>query len=112
MKLWVDDMREPPDTSWIVARSAAAAIDVLRTGWVTELSLDHDLGDGRDGYEVAAWLEMHPALLPWRMDCHSANPVGRERIMAAFEGAQRLRGSLTLSSISQSATPETGEGSK
>lgn len=89
MKLWVDDLREPPDTSWVIARSVGTAIELLHSGWVIELSLDHDLGDGVDGYEVARWLEEHPQFMPSVAGCHSSNPVGAARITAAFVVAFR-----------------------
>ncbi len=63
MKLFVDDVRDAPDESWTVARTAEEAIWMLARGGVEVLSLDHDLGEdgfGRlraDACSVAAWLE-------------------------------------------------------
>lgn len=96
MKLWVDDLRDPVEwtgeTDWIWAKTYSVAIDYLRMGDVTLLSLDHDLGDfdifGREqtGYDVAIW--MAEFLDSWPKDgvrCHSANPIGRERILGVVE---------------------------
>ncbi len=43
MKLWVDDLRTPPD-GWAWAKTSAEAIGMLTDHAVTEPSLDHDLG--------------------------------------------------------------------
>lgn len=45
MKLWVDDIRNAPDESWIVARTVGAAIRAIHrfSSEITELSLDHDI---------------------------------------------------------------------
>lgn len=57
MKLWVDDLRIPPVPSegeepWVVVKTIGAAIRHLRTGTVTDLALDHDLGGRREGRRV------------------------------------------------------------
>jgi hypothetical protein len=54
--VWLDDVRPAP-RGWRRARTPDEAINLLRTGRVTELSLDHDLGlitEGREatGYDV------------------------------------------------------------
>lgn len=45
-KLWFDDVRKPPDDSWIWCRTFQSAQAVMRIfgNWITEASLDHDLG--------------------------------------------------------------------
>ena len=53
MKLWVDDIRKMP--SWYdvwakTADQAIAVLSVLKTGKVTHISLDHDLGDGKKAF--------------------------------------------------------------
>jgi hypothetical protein len=62
---------------------------------VTEISLDHDLGDltgtpERTGYDVLAWLEAkvygggyQNQPLP-KIHIHSANPVAKNRMTAAL----------------------------
>lgn len=42
MKLYVDDLRQPPE-GWEVARTITDAIRILATGMVDEISLDHDI---------------------------------------------------------------------
>src|SRR5947209_4916005 len=47
LRVWLDDLLDeraaPP--GWIHVTTASAAIELLDTGRVIELSLDHDLGD-------------------------------------------------------------------
>ena len=97
MKLWIDDLREPPDDSWAwvkssgQARGAMVLCAKMRTP-VTEISFDHDLGDDDTAMPVARMLEegAHEGTLPpikWHI--HSANPVGRMNLKAALESADR-----------------------
>jgi len=93
MKVWLDDIRPMPEGYDIHAYSAAEAIELLKSGKVTEISLDHDLADlERDGYEVACWIEKHaydgtlPKLI-WKI--HSANPVGVSRMRSALTQAEK-----------------------
>jgi hypothetical protein len=116
VKLWLDDLRPAPP-GWTWAKSSARAIALLESGEVTEASLDHDLGmDGATetaggvlmpagamnhsgcGYDVAAWIEQaaHEGRLgPLSARCHSANPVGRQRIEAALASARRAWGAAS-----------------
>ena len=58
MKLWLDDVRTPPE-GWVWAKTAQEAIDLLLTREIEEISLDHDLGEGDVGYgyQVASEIE-------------------------------------------------------
>lgn len=89
-KLWLDDERPSP-LGWAHARTARQAIDILDTCTVTEVSLDHDLGDGQgSGYEVACWIEKAAKFgqIPrLRWSVHSANPVGKARMEQALRHA-------------------------
>lgn len=93
MKLFLDDLRNPPDPTWTVARTAEEAITHLKTGLVVAVSLDHDLGpDGPlTGYDVACYIEQAAKegalpLIP-HLQVHSANPVGRARMTVALVNA-------------------------
>ena len=63
MRVWLDDRRPLPDPEeWVWVRTPAEVIELLESGKVSELSLDHDLGldDGaseRSGYTVLLWHE-------------------------------------------------------
>ena len=58
MKVFLDDERPTPD-GWVRAFTAPEAIELLKTGKVTHLSLDHDLGpqEAGTGYDVCLWVE-------------------------------------------------------
>jgi hypothetical protein len=79
MKLWHDDIREAPDDTWTVARTNEAALLLLRTGEVTEASLDHDLGFAEDGRELATAMAGQ-GLIPPVVNIHSWNPSGAEHM--------------------------------
>ncbi len=86
IKLFLDDERTPPE-GWVYIRRPEEAIDILKTGKVAEISLDHDLGDdaGGTGYDVLLWIEEAVAireLVPPRMIVHSANPSARQKMEA------------------------------
>lgn len=102
MKLWIDDVRTPPDDTWIWAKTAFEAIGYIIKIKVSKISFDHDLGtlvegesrinDMNTGYEVACYIETLSRLdiverIEW--DVHSANPVGRKRIEQAMTSAER-----------------------
>lgn len=82
MKLWVDDLREPPE-SWTWAKTSAEAINLLvqageRGHVVEEISLDHDLGGDDTTRPVMRWMCDPDNHWPDKVHCHTANPVGRE----------------------------------
>lgn len=106
VNLWLDDMRPAP-AGWVHCRSVNEAKALLTTGGVMRASLDHDLGacDACNGRDADAWLEEHDyksmphcdhvgtgyTLVCWmeatgiwpheRPTVHSANPVGRARML-------------------------------
>lgn len=45
MKLWLDDKRPMPEGFDTHVKSAFEAIQLINTGMVTHIGLDHDLGD-------------------------------------------------------------------
>jgi Cyclic-phosphate processing Receiver domain len=97
--VWLDDVREAPE-GWVHVKTPEEAIDLLRSGEVEEVSLDHDLGLStpeaeRTGYDVLAWLEKEVATGMWKhvvpvMLVHSANPVGSRRMEQAIASIRRL----------------------
>ena len=95
MKVFLDDMRTPPE-GWVLVFWPEEAIVLLRTGEVTDLSLDHDLGDDvrGTGYDVLLWLEEAVALTDFKppgITIHSANPAARLRMDAAVRSISALR---------------------
>ncbi len=98
MRVYLDDVRQEPD-GWTRAYTAPEAIALLEAGGVTEISLDHDLGDQPgvgDGYDVVRYLEekVHTDesfILP-TIHLHTANPVAWERMNAACRAIRRKGG--------------------
>jgi hypothetical protein len=77
MKVFLDDVRAAPD-NWVQARWPDEVIEYLKTGEVTMISLDHDLGDDErgTGYDVLLWIEeqvVTNGFKPPQMLIHSAN---------------------------------------
>lgn len=96
MRVYLDDERETPP-GWARTFWPQDTIALLATGAVTELSLDHDLGDDErgTGYDVRLWIEraaVERGFVPPRMNVHSANPAARRRMLAAIEAIGRLGG--------------------
>ena len=98
MKLWLDDSRNMPYGFDVMTRSADVAIELLKTGLVTEVSLDHDLGFDDDlrelpsGQKVADFIEeqAHAGTLKrlvWQI--HTGNPDGRKRMTQALQNADK-----------------------
>src|SRR4051794_12283338 len=91
LRVFLDDdfeHRRPPSDDWIRIDRARDAIELLATGRVVDLSLDHDLGDAPDagcGEDVVRYLEEQSIvhrrdLWPRRsLAVHSANSVGARR---------------------------------
>ena len=77
--LFVDDERKPTTSLWRVAKTYEEAISILAEGEIEVLSLDHDLGEGKSGYDVAKWIVEHNVWPRW-INCHSMNPVGKANI--------------------------------
>lgn len=97
MKLWIDDMRQPPSEGWIWCRSVNDAIDFIEEieyrfynykriinspyhqYWEIKLiDIDHDAGEyakyGGDYIELLNWLEETGRNYP--IHIHSMNVVG------------------------------------
>lgn len=108
MKIWHDDIREPPEPGWTWVRTNKQAIRFLlecelRGIEVTEMSLDHDLGlHESDPSEQATWMlaghspdgdgvDLVQAmcslrLVPPKVTVHSWNPDGAARMVGMLQG--------------------------
>lgn len=75
MKLLIDDMRNLE--SDVTARTASAAKAVLCAYDWDEVILDHDLGEGDNGYDVLKFM-MKAQIFPETISLVSSNPVGRQ----------------------------------
>lgn len=105
MKIFLDDIREPYDNTWVVTRNMATFRDAVLTTSepIIEMSFDHDLGENEPtGHEATKWfIEMvldNPALgrSLEKVYAHSDNPPGRDNIAGYFESA-RAHGVLPAS---------------
>ena len=59
MKLYLDDVRTPPE-GWNLVSTVKDMMFLVATEDVTHISLDHDLGDtdpDNTGYDFMLWLE-------------------------------------------------------
>ena len=98
MRVYLDDERDTPD-GWVRVYWPDQAIELLKTGEVEIISLDHDLGDDKrgTGYDVIRWIEEAVAVrgfFPPQILVHTANPPARERmergVAAIIRRAERL----------------------
>lgn len=92
MIVWLDDERPMPEHFDVHVKTAEEAIALLKTGQVTEISLDHDLGYEKTGYDVAKFIEesaYNETLKPLHLLIHTANPEGRKNIAFALRNAMR-----------------------
>ena len=97
-KLFLDDVRSPPDESWIVARTYEEAIETVNAkGFPTTLSFDHDLGDDvHTGKDFANWLierDLSENDMPedFSYAVHSANPPGAANIRGILDGYLKFK---------------------
>lgn len=82
VKVWVDDLRTPPDESWLWFKDSASTLRWMEDraangeGIGYTLSLDHDLGGDDTTRPIVRWMCENEV---WASDIrvHSANPVGR-----------------------------------
>lgn len=89
VKIWIDDIREPPSNDWLVCRSVIATKTMIKileeNNFIIEvISIDHDAGDyarfGGDYIKVLDWLEENNKSFP--IHIHTMNPVGRQNMEA------------------------------
>lgn len=89
MKIYLDDKRTAPD-GWIRAYWPSEATSLLKAGGVTEISLDHDLGNDElgTGYDVILWIEeavITSGFTPPIIRVHSANTSARVKMILGIQ---------------------------
>jgi len=92
VKVYLDDERATPE-GWHRVYWPDEAIALLENGVVTELSLDHDLGDDDrgTGYDVVLWIEEAVIVnnfSPPKMKVHSANSSARLKMEAGIRAIE------------------------
>ena len=94
MRVYLDDERSAPD-GWVRVYWPEEAIALIRSGNVSEISLDHDLGDDDKGtgYDVILWIEkevVERGLVPPKIHVHSANISARRKMELGIKSIERL----------------------
>lgn len=97
MKVFLDDERQTPE-GWIGVRWPEEAIHLLQKYQVTDLSLDHDLGEtgdkARTGYDVILWLEeqvvTNQFVPPENITVHSSNSGARPKMESGIDSIKRF----------------------
>lgn len=95
MKLFIDDIRNPPGDDFSVVRSTQEAIEWVKTnGMPTFISFDHDLGG-----EDTSMIFLHKLYEFWNetdtipeYTVHSANPIGSKNIVSFMESWKKAYG--------------------
>ena len=95
MKVYLDDERETPE-GWVRVYWPHEAIELLKTGKVEEISLDHDLGDDEKGtgYDVVTWVEeavVTQGFTPPIMRVHSANSSARQKMELGIKAIEKYK---------------------
>jgi hypothetical protein len=91
MRLWLDDVRDPPDPGWTWVKTVDEAIKLIETREVSHASLDHDLGQDEDGGQLPEgrtfvyWMAEHDVWPSEEVTIHSANPVGIDYMAGMIE---------------------------
>ncbi len=93
MKVYLDDERQAPE-GWVRVYWPFQVIELLKTGEVTEISLDHDLGDDLrgTGYDVILWIEeavCTEGFKPPDIHVHSANSSARQKMLAGINSIKQ-----------------------
>jgi hypothetical protein len=93
MRVFLDDERQTPE-GWVRTYSAKQSIELLKTGKVEEISLDHDLGDDQPaGYTVLLWIEEEVHFRrfnPPIMSVHSASSLGGDKMRLAIAAIETM----------------------
>ena len=106
MKLWIDDIRTPPDDSWHICRNVSSAIRALDmfADEVTDINLDHDIshqvvvGKMSRPYPceetfqavaryIATLKLLHPQWSP-KVQIHTSNYVGAQEMQDILKNAE------------------------
>ena len=90
MKIWLDDVREPPDKTWTWCKNSAEFLAAIQyPPQIVHVAFDHDLGeDSMNGSQCAS--ELVRRCLDYnvcpKFSCHSDNFCGRLNILSKMEG--------------------------
>lgn len=93
MRIYLDDVRPLPGDFDVLMKHPEEVIAALKTGKVTVVSLDNDLGPGiPEGKIVAKWIEeaaFKGELKRLKVYVHTDNIVARQEMRMALRNAHR-----------------------
>lgn len=85
VKVWLDDIRDPPH-GWTWVKSIEEAQELLKIGAVEDISLDNDLGTGfTEGRELVKWMVTEDVWPKNKPMVHSANVIANKYMKDMIE---------------------------
>lgn len=87
------------ESDWVIVKNFNEAVEALQKQSFTHISLDHDLGEAKTGYDLAKWLCDHDKW-PEHVYVHTANPVGRKNIIDEYNSYKRHKINGLLENLS------------
>jgi len=94
-KLFLDDMRQPPDETWDVVRTHKEFIEYIDEHGVPDIiSFDHDLDGTLTGLDCAKYI-VGRCLTIKEFYVHSANPTGARNIRVLLENWRKFNNDQT-----------------
>ena len=107
MRVWLDDIDPMPPDFDVHVRTADEAIKLLKAGKVTDISFDHDLGEGtgKEGIDVAKVIEdgaFYGTIPRTAWSIHSDNPPGTANILMAMQSAERFWAKREFNGVAES----------
>jgi len=93
INIYLDDKRKCP-IGYVQTTTVEDTIELLKRCSVKSLSLDHDLGYKKTGYDVLSWIEEQVVktsyVPPELILIHTANPGARPKMLAAVKAIKML----------------------
>jgi len=96
VKVYLDDERTPP-SGWKLVSTPKEAIELLKSGKVTDISLDHDLGDDKNigtGNDVLLWIEKQVITKGFdapNINVHSANISAKKKMELGIKKIRSMK---------------------
>lgn len=94
MNLYLDDLRSTPENFERVYDYDEFVNFINKNGVPEFISFDHDLGEGKTGFDCAKFLVefcMDNGVSDINFQVHSQNPVGKENIEKLLDNFNRLK---------------------
>ena len=94
MNLYLDDIRQTPENFERVYDYDEFVNFINKNGVPEFISFDHDLGEGKTGFDCAKFLVefcLDNGVSDINFQVHSQNPVGKENIEKLLDNFNRLK---------------------